>query len=208
MRIWPKKKEAKALITNNAIAFASPYSSSPRNVDAYIREGYKQNVVIYRCVEEIARAASSVNIFVEQSGEPSEKNPALDLLMRPNITQGWAQFFRQAVSEYLLTGNMFILSTSVTGKPVELWVLQSKRMTVRATEQGRPLEYKYDEKKTYPVDPITGRSQIFHMKKYDPENISIGMSVVEPVALAADTHNAGLQWNAGLLQNGARPSGS
>ncbi len=203
--MWPFKKIEEKRLSTATVMYGNEYISSPRNVDAYVREGYKQNIIIYRCINEITRALSSVEIFLQKDDKAVEKNDVLRLLKKPNMNQNWQSFITQAFIEYLLTGNLFILATS-DNRPAELIVLSSRNVEVKCTDLGSPVWYKYKQKMQYIVG-LDGKCQVLHLKTYDPDDIAIGMSPIQPVALSADTHNAGMKWNAALLQNGARPSG-
>ena len=59
-----------------------------------------------------------------------------------------------------------------------------------------------------PIDPITGYSQIIHLKSFHPLDDHYGLSPIEAAAYSIDQHNQASIWNQALLQNGARPSGA
>jgi HK97 family phage portal protein len=69
--------------------------------------------------------------------------------------------------------------------------------------------YKVDNVERYfPVNQITGKSKILHLKQFNPLDDWRGLSSIEPAAFSIDQHNQAAQWNQSLLQNGARPSGA
>lgn len=202
--------EVKENPTGQAIMMSVRGYEKPRNLDGYYREGYEQNAIVYRCIREITTALASVEIEVNKAGAPVNNHPALAILQKPNPTQGWSSFIRAAFSEYLISGNMFIIRYPETGKAAELWVQSSKNMTVEAGAKGIPARYVYtagSKKIPFAVDQLTGKSQVFHLKTYNPDNPFVGLPPLAHVALACDVHNNGLKWNAALLENGARPSG-
>lgn len=210
MRFFKPKLEAKANPTGAAVFVEVKGKTRERNLENYIKEGYVQNVIIYRCIKEITTALGSVGIEVHKDGTPVENHPALMLIGKPNPTESWPQFIRHAFADYMISGNMFITADNDGNKPNELWVQPPTKMHVEAGVEGMPAAFCYKSagrEIRFPVDQITGRSQCFHLKTYNPENQFLGMSPLRHIALATDTHNAGLIWNSALLENGARPSG-
>lgn len=194
-----------------AVLFENKYRVKEKNLKEYFKEGYVENVIVYRAIREIVTALGSVDIEVHnKEGEPIPDHPALKLLKKPNPTEGWSQFLRHAFIEYLITGNMFLTKYPDTKQPSELWVMASKNTEVHAGAVGLPLKYVYNSgstKKEFPVDQVTGKSQVFQLKTYNPDSAFLGLPPMAHVALSADTHNSGLRWNNSLLENGARPSG-
>ncbi len=71
-------------------------------------------------------------------------------------------------------------------------------------------EYKASQSRTemYPVEQISGRSAVLHLKAFNPLNPWYGMSPLDAAALGVDIHNDGQKWNKNLIGNGARPSGA
>jgi len=63
-------------------------------------------------------------------------------------------------------------------------------------------------KTTFPSDPITGDSDIRHVKLFNPLDDWYGMPPARAGAYAIDQHNTSMSWIQALLQNSARPSGA
>lgn len=210
---WPFTRKIEVKENPVGASFFSPGGPSwvrQSNRVAYVEEGYQLNVVVYRAVAEITRSMSDLRLEVASNGEPMETSPALDLLARPNPTQGWDGFITEAFTNYLLTGEMAIARYPETGKIVELWNVNPLYLQVTPGRGGIPSAYVYDQgnsKREFPVDRITGQSQLFFMKAYNPLDYWRGQSPLMAAGIAADTHNAGMRWNYSLLRNSARPSG-
>lgn len=183
----------------------------PNNRRAYIEEGYQLNVIVYRCVQEIARAMADLEVeVVNQRGEVIERHPALDLLARPNPTQGGDSWIKEAFTNFMLLGEMAILRYPEASRPVELWNASPLHVHVEPGRGGLPKEYVYEQngtKRVFPVEYPSGRSQMFFHKMVNPLDYWRGQSPLVAAGLAADTHNAGMRWNYSLLRNSARPSG-
>lgn len=204
----PEKKENP--LSGAIIFHQNKYVTPNRNTKSYIDEGYAFNPIVYRCVKEITTAIGSVDLEVKVGEKEVETHDLTKLLKRPNINQSWPEFLREVVSEYLLSGNAFILQSPEVGKPLELFVMQSRFVTVEVGKMGLPLNYIYDTgsfKKTFPVDQITRLSAIIDWKDYNPNNKFLGLPAMSAAALSADVHNNGLKWNASLLENGGKMSG-
>lgn len=210
---WPFTRKIEVKENPVGASFFSPSGPAwvrQSNRVAYVEEGYQLNVVVYRAVSEITRSISDLVLEVAKDGDPLESSPALDLLARPNPTQGWDGFISEAFTNYLLTGEMAIARYPDAGKIVELWNVNPLYLQVTPGRGGIPAAYVYDQgnsKREFQVDRITGQSQLFFMKAYNPLDYWRGQSPLMAAGIAADTHNAGMRWNYSLLRNSARPSG-
>jgi HK97 family phage portal protein len=213
MRLWPFGASTELKQHPAGAAFAMTGSGQgwirPSNVKAYFDEGYQLNVIVYRAVREIANACADLTLEVFQNGEALDTHPALALLSQPNPLQGGDTFIKEAFTNYLITGEMAIVGTGESS-PAELWNLNPLYIEVMPGPGGMPSGYchKHNNAKTvFPVDRITGRSDVFFMKMYNPLDYWRGQAPMMAAALAADTHNEGVKWNYKLLRNSARPSG-
>jgi HK97 family phage portal protein len=211
---WPFKRQAETKEHPNGAAFligsgkAWQREGNPKH---YITEGYQLNVIVYRGVQEIVKAASSLEIeLYGANGEKIEKHPALDLLANPAPLMTWQTWVSEMIVNRMLLGEMACVSANETGPPVEVWPLNPLDIEVKPGRGGVPAAYVHDvnnRKKSFQVDPQTGASQMMFAKTYNPLNYWRGQSPLMAAALAGDTHNAGIRWNYSLLKNSARPSG-
>lgn len=213
--VWPftrnnKRQEEKQHTAGAAFAVGGQIGWAANNDRrSYIREGYQQNVIVYRAIREIVEAAKSIKIELYNGEKLVMKHPALDLLARPNPWQAYEAWLSEMMVNRMLFGETFCVGTP-EGKFAEIWALNPIDMEVKAGRNGLPLAYchKKGRSETYfQVDQITGESEVFFLKTYNPDNYWRGQSPLMAAALAADTHNAGSVWNYSLLKNGARPSG-
>lgn len=219
MNIWKRffgQKDSQARIALSLRMTGNPVPS-PRNYEGFSREGYMKNVVVYRCVQIIAKACAGIEWEAykkRKGGKPIEleDHPVLDLLTRPNPLQGRAAFIEAFVAYYTLTGNSFMEAVRPTEKapPMELWPVRPDRMQIVPGVRGYPAKYLFktgDSTKEWIVNPVTLQADIFHMKSFNPVNDWWGMSPLEAAMYAVDQSNAGNKWNLSLLQNSATPSG-
>ena len=191
-----------------------------RSYQLLATEGFESNPVVYSCVSKLAKAASAVDLELyrkKKNGDLEEikQHPILDLLNRPNPMHSGRRFLEKLATQYLIGGNAYILGLS--GKamkpPTELWLLPPQAMKVNTRPSSMlPAAYEYKqgnrEAIVYPVDQITGLSQICHLKTVNPLNEFYGLPPLAAAAHGVDIFNAGMQWNKSLLQNEGRPSGA
>lgn len=183
---------------------------TPRDYAHLSKEGYEQNVVVYRCVNMIANAVNAVPLMLFEGENELFDHPVLSLLKRPNPLQSKIDFFEYVIAYLLLAGNTYI--EGVAGSETtynELYILRPDRMKVVPGNKGFPSAYEYkvhNRKFTFPVDS-NGLSRILHIKSFHPTNDYYGLAGLEPGAYSVDVHNESSVFNKSLLENGATPSG-
>ena len=176
------------------------------------KEGYKENAIVYRCVNEIANGAAAVRFKVFQGDIELEQHPLITLLNRPNPQLAGNEYFQALYSFLLLSGNSYAVRSDVNGLPSELHLLRPDRVKISPSKTTIPngYEYKVSGKvvQFYEVDPDTGQSEVKHFKMWNPLDDYYGLSPINAAALDIDQHNLAARHNVNLLNNGARPSGA
>ena len=176
------------------------------------KEGYQENAIVFRCVNEIAHGASAVELCVYQGDIKLDDHPLIDLLARPNPQFAGNEYFQALYSFLLLSGNSYALHTIVSGLPRELHLLRPDRMKIVPSKTHIPSAYEYhiDGRvvNRYDVDSETGRSDVKHFKMWNPLDDYYGLSPIQAASVDIDQHNYAAKHNLGLLMNGARPSGA
>lgn len=205
----PETKEApKVYMTGGGM-----YSHTRRdNFKNYAKEGYQENAIVYRCVNEIANGAASIPFKVYQGDIELERHPLISLLDRPNPSQAGVEYFQALYSFLLLSGNSYALASAVNQVPTELYTLRPDRIEIEPSETSIPKSYKYklngQTVARYEADPVTGQSEVKHFKMWNPLDDYLGCSPLMAAAVDLDQHNMIAKHNIGLLVNGARPSGA
>lgn len=176
-------------------------------------DGYMVNVIAHRCVAEIAEAISSVPWALMQGATELEQHPLLALLERPNPMQGGSELFLEFVAYLQISGNTYLQAVRPdTGRePGQLWTLRPDRVTVLHNGVRMPEGYRYTADGRmieFPVDPVTGESDVLHYKTFHPVDDWYGYAPMQAGGRAVDQHNAAGEHNASLLQNGARVGGA
>ncbi len=212
----PKKTETKTSKAGPVIAYSGSGQPkwTPRRYDTLAEEGFRKNVIAYRCVMQIATAAASIPwLLYDREEHEIERHPLLDLLNHPNPLQDGVTFMESVYAFLEISGNAYIEAVRPhdNSAPTELYVLRPDRMKVVPGTTGLPQAYQYTvngQTTTWPSDPLTGASNILHLKRFHPLDDWYGLAPMEAALLAIDQHNAAGAWNQALLNQGARPSGA
>ena len=187
------------------------YSKKDKYED-YAKEGYQENAIAYRCVNEIANGASAIPFKVFSNDVDLDNHPLIDLLNRPNPLMAGVEYFQCLYSHLLLGGNAYALVAEINNKPSELHILRPDRMRIVASKTAIPTAYEYfiggKVIDRYDIEPETGKSVIKHFKFFSPTDDYYGLSPMMPASVNIDQHNASAKHNFNLLNNGARPSGA
>ena len=184
---------------------------TPRDYEAFAREGFMQNAVVYRAVRMIAEAAASVPLMLFEGDEEHEDHPLLDLLAKPSLDQTGTDFLEAWYGYLLVAGNAYVEAVALDGRLRELHALRPDRMKVVPGAEGWPEAYEYTcagRTVRFEEEPVAGVRPILHVRLFHPANDHYGMSPVEAAAQAIDIHNTSGRWNKALLDNSARPSGA
>lgn len=206
----------KSDLQSSIVAYKPVKSSTIADYSNLSDNGYKQNIIVFRCVNLISRAIGSVNWMLKKVNDDVDdvvyKHPILSLIERPNVQQSKTTFIEEAISQLLLSGNCYIMTTrDVNDLPNELHLLRPDRVNVIPGRYTVPAGYEYtvsNHVRFFPVDADTGASDILHIKLFNPLNDWYGMSPVEVALRSIQQHNAIAQQNISFLQNGGRPSGA
>ncbi len=174
--------------------------------------GYAQNAIAFRCVRMVAEAASSVPLTVRRNGvEAGPNDPALKLFAAPNPDQSLTELLEIVLGHLQIAGNGYLELIDLDGEARELYALRPDRLKVAKGKRGWPTGWEYavgDRVKRYLRDPATGRSNLMHLRIFNPGDDHYGFAPMEAAHGAVETHNAAGSWNRALLENAARPSGA
>ncbi len=187
-----------------------------RNYKEFAVHGYQKNVIAHTCIKLISRNAGGVPWGLKKKQTDGKfadvENVDINaLLNKPNLQQTWSDFVQSAIAFKLISGNSYIESVVLNGKIKELYSLRPDKMLIIPGRDGLPAGYQYSNggsKVLWDFNPITGESDILHMKKFNPLNDWYGMSPIEAASYSIDQHNMASSHNQALLQNSATPSGA
>ncbi len=184
---------------------------APRDYQAFAREGFMQNPVVYRSVRMVAEAAASVPLLLYEGEKEIDTHPLIDLMLRPGIGQTGIDFLEAWYGFLLVAGNAYAETVGVGGKLRELHVLRPDRMKVIPGRDGWPEAYEYTvagRSVRLEKEVVSGVRPVLHVRMFHPVNDHYGLSPIEAAATSIDIHNEAARWNKALLDNAARPSGA
>ena len=190
------------------------YDSQPKlDYQDLAKDGYSENAIVYRCINEIANNASRVKINLFRGDQEVDNHPLLDLLYNPSPNQSQVEWFQALYSYLLISGNNYMLSVGGDNSPpTELYNLRPDRIKIRTGSRAMPVAYDYVLRgqilESYEVDQASGDSKVKHIKMFNPLDDYYGMSPIQASSVDIDQHNLANKHNVNLLQNGARPSGA
>ncbi|MCP5369970.1 MAG: phage portal protein [Rickettsiaceae bacterium] len=177
-------------------------------------ESYKDNAIIHRCISLIATSASHVPWQVIVNCKAQHKivseHPAMKLLKQPNFENSGADFFIENLSNLLLYGDSYMIINYDNGnKKFKLYNIHP--LNVSLSKDNKVMQYKVtigDSVKIYEASQHNSRSQILHLKSYNPNNSQHGLSALSAAASSVKLYKKILNWNKSLLNNSIRPSGT
>lgn len=177
------------------------------------KEGYSRNWIIYRCIQEIIRAAIQLDWKVyhyNKDGKPEviENHPIQQLIEHPNPTYGEAELIKRAIAFYYIAGDSPFVKMMAGGTAKELYAYRPDRISFNVTgDVNEPYsDIKYEGQSTN-IDP----TNFLLWKNFNPldryDGLGRGMSMLEPILKNGDLLNSMIDWNVSLLQNGGNTSG-
>jgi HK97 family phage portal protein len=189
-----------------------------RRYETFAREAYMRNVVAFRCVYEIATSVSAAGWEVYKVGSGGVRAQVQDhwlndLIVRANPGQSFPTLLTYSISYLLLSGDGFMERVALEWGPnggtvKELYALRPDKMKLMFSG-GKLSSYRYSESggegADFPVDALTGQSDLLHIKLFNPLDADLGMSLMHPTGREIDTSNEAINWNKSLLENQGRP---
>src|SRR6266568_3432410 len=186
-------------------------ATMPRNMRAYIQEGYRSSKTVFRVVGHIARAGAGIKWkhYTDESRKREITNSdLLTLWKRPSPRVAGTSFREAMIAYYCMTGNNYLLGINANQNPTakfdELYNLRPDLIKIKVDDNG-PLYYEFGNftpPRRYPD------AFVMHNKLFAGNDDIYGMSPIEVAAMLIDVQKAGQKWNLGLLNNMARPGGA
>jgi HK97 family phage portal protein len=198
-----------------------------------ISNGYNTNPYVYAVVNRLAMLMATIPIRVqkvvsvqkyakykamdwgvkldhlaikEEALEDMPEHPIQELLDRPNDQDGGFEFRYNFFINKLVTGNAFLeaIKPTRTRPPVELWNLPPLGVTLNESNNfyDKILEAYFNWGVTSKTIP---KELLMHSRYYNPAGSVYGLSPLSAARRAVQSINDGDEWNASLLQNGAKP---
>ena len=178
------------------------------------KEGYSENWIMFRCIQEIIKAAVQLEWDVCSLNKDGEKvsipnHPVKKILDKPNAAYGRSEFIKRAIAFYYLGGDAPIVRIQVGNETKELYTHRPDRVSVELTGKvDQPYaNIQYEGFTIQDIKP--GNFTLW--KNFNPldnfDGLGRGMPVTKPILKNADLLNAIMDWNVSLMQNGGQVSG-
>ena len=200
------------------LALLNPWKvhPTPRLYRAYAKEGYQENPILHKAIKEKMKAVCNtpIHLFKSMGNDKMEEvqnHPLIDVMERPNPAMPYRLFMQTLVLYHSLRGEAF-MEISQAGKSLELTPIRPDLFKIHKgnglVPEGYELNISANERVQFPVDEITGLSDIVHIRDANPFDMFRGSSEVGAASRSIDIHNEQSDWNIAMLQNGGRPSGA
>lgn len=181
--------------------------------ETYVRDGYRKNALVYRCVNLLANSVAQAKMLAvvdtpEGETELPSRDPLSLLIERPSPEYAaQADFLGMLVARLMLTGEApyYKVPGERTGRIVELQELLSSRIEVKKRPDDTKV-YLYRPDHSRPAIPLEPDELIF-LRLRDPLKPDRGLAPLSAAARETDTDNEATDWRKGFLQNGGTPPG-
>lgn len=180
------------------------------NYEAFAREGYGGNEIVFAAIQELMSSASEPQMQVRVGKEWTHEHPLLDLMNRPNPLMDRYAFWSTVLMYYHISGNAYALKVrSRFTNVVELWLLRPDRMRIVPDSYSivRRYEYQIGAGGAGSVGIPIPREDIIHFKKPHPYNDFYGLSPLSIIASRIDTDNYMREFVKAYFVNAGVPGG-
>ena len=207
-------KQDKIIVPSNQMDVVSQFVAGrpvePESIDLrkMIDEGYRRNVIIYVCVNEIASSAAAPRVYLRdrKTQDEIEEHELLDLIARPYPGGSWYDLIERLLIFQQVTGTGYLhKGRSGASQIVQLTAARSDRIQPVPDKQGNILYYEYkieggDKQRVEPEDLAAFRLP-------DPLNDFHGLSPLTVSAVFGDIDTAAAVYLRDFFANGAMPMG-
>ena len=204
-------KKHRSFASGSSVLFSNPYdyyldsSGSKKFSDDY----YSKNVIAHRCIDMLSNGAMSIPIKVYADSGLLDVSSYPGFLKRPNPYDSFKDLLKAVYSYQLIHGNSYLLAVKDhLGDTLELYTLRPNSVKIRSDKNGLPCAYEHMRSRVYGIDSDSGKSDILHIKNFNPSQQLYGLSPMECAGYSIDQHNQASKWNYALLKNSCRPSGA
>lgn len=179
--------------------FAEGAGMIPTTYPEQVRTLYLRNAIAQRAVRLVAEGVGDAPLM----GAP-------EIVRLVQARSGGQALGATVAAHLLLHGNAYVqMLTDADGQVAELFALRPDRVTVEPDAGGWPVAYRYQVgERSVRLLAEEPRPQIIHIRAFHPLDDHYGLGCLGAAASAIALHNAAAAWNAGLLDNAARPSGA
>lgn len=180
--------------------------------DAQNLHAFKRSLYLFIGVSMIRESASGIPLelyrVIDKDGNTEEiyDDPVLDLLGKPNDRQTQKEFWKLAISYYLLAGETFwyLEKATPTSFPTAMVNLRPDYVTVLLSPDRRTIvayEFNQSDGTTVKLPP----DSVLHIKNIDPTNPLRGIGVVRPATHRIVTEEEAAKYQADTFKSQGIP---
>jgi len=191
---------------NSGNTFGGFSSASYRRL---AQAGYKCSEVVSYIIEDIASNGSSIKLDLEE--QPQEVQ---DLMARPDHRQPYKTWMKNQIIYYLLGGSCYAEAVESTGTVFRLPIIRPDHVikiegtVFGKTESLKEYQIVRGNVGTFPVDPVTGESDIFESRRLDPLLLNAGYPSLGSGKFSLDQRNEIARLHMQVLKNDGAPAGA
>jgi HK97 family phage portal protein len=181
-------------------------------VEKSVRDGYKADIWVYRCINVITHAVSSVTWkVVDKNNQPVDNHAVTALMARPNPDMPPSRVWKTIWTHLQLAGNAYLNRIASGNRTLALYpVLPDKIAPVPNSDPG-PLIKQYNFVNSF--GGIGGKKafdaeEIIHLLFPDPSNLLMGIGPLQAASKQVDINAAQNDWNKNAMDNRAVPPGA
>jgi len=212
--LWPfgtKEESSFEVSASVPVGFGSGYIQQPDyNYEAYAKQGYAKDELVYACIRELTTASTEPNykVLLPTSGEPIEApdtNPIYRLIHYPNPNQDLFDLLEQMIVHLNVAGNAYLFKTrDQRGRMIEMHLLRPDRVSIKSDAKHGVMLYEYDlNGTTYDISA----DDISHLKYTNPTNDLYGLSPLTVLAKTINLDLSQLAFAHAYFANAGVPSG-
>lgn len=180
-----------------------------------VNKGYKSVVWVRACIQLWGKSLGAAEWKVYKRGSDTPiPNHDLELLMRcPNPFQDRSEFFQTFIGNLSLAGNDYWEKVVVTDRSSGRGGQKVKQLWHMRPDWIAPIPDPVNFIRGYLLNSPMAKDveiapqRLLHFKYYDPLNPYVGISPISSAYRSLYAEDAAAEWNQGLLDNYAQPSG-
>lgn len=180
-----------------------------------VKEGYKQNAVVYACIQLLAKSVPEAPLRIYTEGKDGSEehlvaHPAQRLIKNPNPLQTEFEFWELAIIQLSCVGRShWWKERTNSGQVKHLWPLRPDRVTPVYATIGVQSGWDYQMVDGSGWSYRLPLEDVFTLNYPDPEDVSggivEGLGPLQVLAREVDTDNAATRFVFALVNNYAMP---
>lgn len=204
----PTVKPSNELDTVSQFVAGRPIPFEEWDMRTLMDEGYRRNVIVYVCINEIASSAAAPRYYLRdrKTQQEVESHELLDLFARPAPGLSWYELIETLLIHQQSVGTGYLhKGRNGGGQVIQLRTARPDRLQPVPDTQGNVLYYEYRLEAQRPQRVETEDLAPFRLP--DPANDFHGLSPLAVAGIYGDIDAAAANYLRDFFANGAMPMG-